>query len=246
MNGSEYLIVAVAVAVGAAVKGMTGLGLPLIAVPVITIFVGIEEAVLVMAFPTALSNAALVYEHRSAKKPENLLSFIIVGCGGAAAGAWALSKIDERWLLLILAVLLLCFLSRRFIGKKAIIWDSQTRKKLFVFVAAMCGFSQGAIGISGPVVAAWFQGYELDRQGFIFSTSSVFLPAAVTQIITITLTGNWTVSRLFGGALASIIVGILLPIGSYVGRRIKPAGFDYLITVLIALSTVILIARALG
>ena len=48
MNGSEYLIVAVAVAVGAAVKGMTGLGLPLIAVPVITIFVGIEEAVLVM------------------------------------------------------------------------------------------------------------------------------------------------------------------------------------------------------
>ena len=77
MNGSEYLIVAVAVTAGAAVKGMTGLGLPLIAVPVITIFVGIEEAVLVMAFPTALSNAALVYEHRLAKKPENLMSFII-------------------------------------------------------------------------------------------------------------------------------------------------------------------------
>ena len=128
MNGSEYLIVAVAVTAGAAVKGMTGLGLPLIAVPVITIFVGIEEAVLVMAFPTALSNAALVYEHRLAKKPENLMSFIIVGCGGAAAGAWALSKIDERWLLLFLAVLLLCYLSRRFISKKAIFGSDRPEK----------------------------------------------------------------------------------------------------------------------
>ena len=121
-----------------------------------------------------------------------------------------------------------------------------TRKKLFVLVAAMCGFSQGAIGISGPVVAAWFQGYELDRQGFIFSTSSVFLPAAVTQIATITLTGNWTASRLIGGALASIIVGIVLPICSYVGRRLKPAGFEEMITDLIAHSTVILIARVFG
>ena len=68
----------------------------------------------------------------------------------------------------------------------------------------------------------------------------------MTQIATITLTGNWTASRLIGGALASIIVGIVLPIGSYVGRRIKPAGFDYLITVLIAVSTVILIARVFG
>ena len=64
MNGVELLVVALAVVLGSLVKGVTGLGLPLTAVPVIAFFVGVEDAVVIMAAPTAVSNAMLVREHR--------------------------------------------------------------------------------------------------------------------------------------------------------------------------------------
>ena len=57
MNVYELLIVAAAVILGSLVKGTTGLGLPLTAVPVIASFVGVQDAVVIMAAPTAVSNA---------------------------------------------------------------------------------------------------------------------------------------------------------------------------------------------
>ena len=67
MNGFELLVVALAVVMGSLIKGVTGLGLPLTAVPVIAFFVGVENAVVIMAAPTAMSNAVLVREHRRAR-----------------------------------------------------------------------------------------------------------------------------------------------------------------------------------
>ena len=50
MNFLELLIVALAVILGSLVKGTTGLGLPLTAVPVI-VFVGVQDAVVIILRP---------------------------------------------------------------------------------------------------------------------------------------------------------------------------------------------------
>ena len=60
MSVYELLIVALAVVLGSLVKGTTGLGLPLTAVPVIAFFVGVQDAIVIMAVPTAVSTAMLV------------------------------------------------------------------------------------------------------------------------------------------------------------------------------------------
>ena len=60
MSFEELLVIATAVILGAVGKGTTGLGLPLTAVPVMASFVGIQDAVVIMSAPTAVSNAMLV------------------------------------------------------------------------------------------------------------------------------------------------------------------------------------------
>ena len=61
----ELLIMFVALALGGLFKGMTGLGLPLITIPVMATFLGVERAVLIMLIPSSSLNAYQVWMHRS-------------------------------------------------------------------------------------------------------------------------------------------------------------------------------------
>ena len=112
MNFLELLIVALAVILGSLIKGTTGFGLPLTAVPVIAFFVGVQDAVVIMAAPTAVSNAMLVREYRRELRfVQGLPSFVGLGAIGAVAGAWLLPRINDRLLFLLLALLLSSFLA---------------------------------------------------------------------------------------------------------------------------------------
>ena len=52
----DLVVIVVAIGVGAFVKGVTGTGLPQIAIPVMAAVIGVERAVIIMAIPGILSN----------------------------------------------------------------------------------------------------------------------------------------------------------------------------------------------
>ena len=63
MNGTsplDLVVIVIAIAVGAFIKGATGGGLPQVAIPVMAPFLGVEHAVVLMAIPGIVSNAWLV------------------------------------------------------------------------------------------------------------------------------------------------------------------------------------------
>ncbi|SVA60348.1 uncharacterized protein METZ01_LOCUS113202 [marine metagenome] len=238
------MIVALAVVLGSLIKGVTGLGLPLTAVPVIAFFVGVEDAVVIMAAPTVMSNAVLVREHRhELRSAEHLPLFAGLGAMGAVAGAWALPRINERMLLLALALLLAAFLAWRF-SSAAPRWSPNVQRWGRAPVALTCGLAQGAIGISGPLVAAWFQGLGVSRQRFVVSNTAIFLLTGLTQLATFSFTGQWSKQRLWGAALAATVVATALPFGIKIGRRMNPERFEALVNSVIAVCTVSLLVRA--
>ena len=243
MNGVELLVVALAVVLGSLVKGVTGLGLPLTAVPVIAFFVGVEDAVVIMAAPTAVSNAMLVREHRhELRSAEHLPLFVGLGAVGAVVGAWALPRIDERVLLVMLALLLSSFLAWRF-SSTSPRWSPNVQRWGRAPVALTCGMAQGATGISGPLVAAWFQGLGVSRERFVVSNTSIFLLTGLTQLATLSVTGQWSNQRLWGAALAASVVGVTLPFGIRIGRRLNAERFEAAVSVVIAVCTISLLVR---
>ncbi len=79
---SIWLIVAVlsVISMGALLKGMTGLGLPLFAVPAIATLTSVEEAVVLMIIPGLGSNIWLVVNHRQfAALLRNHRPFLVAG-----------------------------------------------------------------------------------------------------------------------------------------------------------------------
>ncbi len=244
MNAVELLIVALAVVLGSLVKGTTGLGLPLTSVPVIAFFVGVQDAVIIMAVPTAVSNAMLVREHRKElRSAEGLLTFACLGSIGAIVGAWLLPRINDRLLFLLLALVLACFLIWRLSSAKPR-WSPNFQKWGKMPVAFTCGVAQGATGISGPLVAAWFQGLGVSRERFVVSNTAIFLFAGITQLITLTVTQQWSNQRVVGAFLAAAVVAVALPFGIRIGRRMNAARFDMAVSTIITVCTVSLLVRA--
>ena len=244
MSVYELLIVAMAVVLGSLVKGTTGLGLPLTSVPVIAFFVGVQDAVVIMAAPTAVSNAMLVREYRSElRSAEGLIMFAGLGSVGAIGGAWLLPRINDQLLFLLLALVLTSFLVWKFSATEPR-WSPNVQKWGKAPVAFTCGVAQGATGISGPLVAAWFQGLGVSRERFVVSNTAIFLLAGITQLVTLTATNQWSNQRVVGAILAAAVVTVALPFGIRIGRKIDAARFDMAVSTIITACTISLLIRA--
>ncbi len=111
-------------------------------------------------------------------------------------------------------------------------------------VAFTCGVAQGATGISGPLVAAWFQGLGVSRERFVVSNTAIFLFTGITQLITLTATQQWSNQRVVGAFLAAAVVAVALPFGIRIGRTINAARFDMAVSTIITVCTVSLLIRA--
>jgi hypothetical protein len=101
VSASELAIVLGAVVLGSVVKAVTGMGLPLIAVPVAALFVDLVDAVVVIALPNVLANIVLgTREWDSRHETRDLPVLAVAGAVGAVFGTLALVNVSETALLL--------------------------------------------------------------------------------------------------------------------------------------------------
>ena len=105
LSWEELIVIVAALALGGLLKGVTGVGLPLIAVPVMAGFLGVERAVISMVIPSLVLNAYQVWTHRDqASHVPEWPRLLLAGVPGAAFGATVLYMASERFLATVLAV----------------------------------------------------------------------------------------------------------------------------------------------
>ena len=110
MTGAEIAVVLGASLLGAFVKSITGMGYPLIAVPIITLALGIEDAVVIVAFPNLILNATLCLDARDGRgQARDLPALVGAGFLGAFLGTFALVSVPEDPLLIVLALTIVGF-----------------------------------------------------------------------------------------------------------------------------------------
>ena len=108
MTGTELTIVLIAVIVGAIVKAVTGMGLPIIAIPIAALFVDLDDAVVTIAFPNLLMNGVLAFRERShLSETRDLPTLAVAGVAGAVVGAIAFVSLPEEPLVILLVIAIL-------------------------------------------------------------------------------------------------------------------------------------------
>lgn len=246
MTTTQVLVIVLASFAGSLVKAVTGMGYPVIAVPLISLALGVEEAVVIVALPNLAANAWLCWEARDARSEARDLDLLIgVGILGAVIGTVALVELPEEPLLVALAVVIVAFIVR-FLRNPHLRWDDRMARRAAPAVGLVVGLLQGAIGVSGPVVATWVHGYRFAARTYIFAVTLIFGVTGFTQIVVLLTQGRFTSERLAGAAAAGLAVAIATPLGVRLRSRLAGPAFDRAVLGALALSAVSLLVDAIA
>jgi len=245
VSTTELIVVGVASAVAMLAKSATGLGYPLIAIPMVAAVAGVETAVVVVTLPNAVANLLVGWRTRYARsETRDVLVLSATSALGAVAGTFVLVSAPERPLLIVLAVAVLMFVVKSmWFGDIAV--SPEIGRRAAPAVGMSAGIMQGAVGVSGPIIGSWLYAYRLPRDAYIFSLSVLFLITGAAQIATLASIDAYDADRLVAAAVGLGPVLAVLPLGEYLRDRLSGSQFDRVVLGLLAASGVTLVIRAI-
>ena len=232
------LYIAIGFAVGGILKGATGAGAPIAAIPIIALYFNVPVAVAVFVVPNLVSNSIQVWTHRKSLISQGfLLRFAGAGVLGAALGTWILAKVPTDALKLAVAVAVVIFIVFRLLRPE---WTlpMAAAKRVAAPVGLLAGVLQGASGISAPVSITFLNAMHLPRPNFISTVSIFFLSMLLVQVPMLAGYGFLTVERLFIGGAATVVLLGFMPVGAYLGRLVSAEAFNRIILVLLGVLAV--------
>ena len=245
IDSGLLIAVLVAISIGALLKGMTGLGLPLFAVPALATITSVEEAVILMIIPSVGANLWLVFSHRQHRPLlREHLPFLGSGFIGGIAGTALLIFVDDRWLKLLLATWLALYLIQYFLAKNSLA-VFRGRGRIAYVLGFTGGTIQGATGISAQIVAPYYHGRLLAPAAYAFLVTFTFLLFAVGQITAALGTDLLTPERLQLSVVALVPTLIFTRIGISLAGVMSQGVFNKILLVTFCLMEIKLIIDVL-
>jgi len=233
MDLSSAVIMALALAAGAIVKGATGMGLPLVALPVLTAAFGLQHAVGLLTIPLIVTNAWQLWRFRGESGSPRMAFmplFLVGGAVGIGVGTWALTNLPERLLILALGVILLAYVVLRLMTPHWVLSTAMARR--WGPLAGLGGGTlQGATGISAPIGVTFIHAMGMDRAAHVFAVSAMFLLFAVVQLPALWAAGVMQPLWMLQGLLALIPILIFMPVGQWASGKLSRQAFDRMILI---------------
>ena len=230
----EVLIIITALMLGGALKGATGMGVPLIAVPALAAFFDVPFAIAILMGPLLVTNMWQVWTFRSHRTGLAFLPRLVVFAGfGIVVGTWVLTSLPADALSLGLGLTTTLYIVLR-LARPTFAIDAAAAIRWAPAAGFGSGLLQGATGLSAPINLPFVNGMRLARPQFVFTVSVVFLAFVVTQIPALAYSGVLTGERalLSLGAIVPVAAG--MPIGAWLARRMSAEAFDRLILIVLA------------
>jgi len=235
LDFQTVIIMIVAFALGGLVKGATGAGSPVIAIPVLTVFFDAKLAVAIMAVPNLFSNLVQIKQFR--RSVENLtfsLKLSAFGTLGCLGGSLFFILTSTRVIELLVAIITVLYVVLSF-KKNSKKLSQQFAKKMIPPIGLLGGFVQGTCGVSAPIALAFLNAIGMKRAEFIFTISCFFGAMAAIQIVSLSFFNfmTWQLFLLGLLSLAPIFLGMSL--GDRLTKKISSQSFEKLILVFLIL-----------
>ncbi|MGA8039727.1 MAG: sulfite exporter TauE/SafE family protein [Acidimicrobiia bacterium] len=246
MSAWELAVILATVLVAYYLKGILGLGGPVLVIPVLAAVVGLEFAVAVIAIPNLIANTMLVWRSRGEFGTVRtfLWPLLITGIVGTALGSWALVSLDDRWASIGLAAIVLVYVAWTLISPDFSLGDIWARR-LAPVVGFVGGAFQGGTGVSGPVIATYVHSLNLSRPSFVLAITLPFQVLSVVQVTSLSLLGAYDRERLIAAAIAVVPMAIAMIAGMRLGPRLSSKTFNNLVLLILVLAAIRLIWSAL-
>ncbi|MEP6695197.1 MAG: sulfite exporter TauE/SafE family protein [Chloroflexota bacterium] len=243
MGLPDLLILFVGLAVAGLAKGLAGMGLPLIATPILAGVFGPRMAVAIVTIPIFASNSLLLIQgFRKRDLLRGIVPLFIASIIGTAIGTLLLASLDQRTFAILITLIVIVFLAR---GER-LLGDDPAALRARLLGPAICfvgGVLQGTTSIASPLVGSYFHSRRLSAADFVFTLAAIFEVNAIVQVIGYSLQGLFTPEVVALGLLGLVPTLLALVVGIALRGRLDPRRFRQFIVVLIVLSVANLLWR---
>jgi uncharacterized membrane protein YfcA len=201
----RWVLATASVLAGGFMKGVSGMGLPAVATPVLAVLFDLPAAI-AMTMPAAtLSNVAILHAYRDQwREARRLTPILLPAVVGVVIGTRILVGVDPALLRGLLGALVLAFVTVSAF-QRIPRWSDAVTRRLSPLVGIAAGTLQGAAGQSGPVVGMFLFQLALPRPAFLFVINAFFLVVDFTQTVSLASHGFYTPAR----SLQALVVGCL-------------------------------------
>ena len=252
MEWPAVLGIVVTVVLAGFVHGALGLGFPLVATPLIAVFLDVRVAILVTLLPTAAVNIASILTARpSFALLQRYSTLAITSLIGAVAGALVLSISSAEPFKLLLALLILLFL---YVSGRGSSNDSQTGSlgrdwlvsnpfTAIVLTGLFGGFSAGTTNVMVAVLIIYFLAMEVDRREMVPAMNLCFLVGKLSQIVVFAVAGLVDMQLLLVTTPLAAIALIALWLGQKLSDKIPQDLYRRMLRYLLALLAIVLLLQ---
>jgi hypothetical protein len=243
LGPGEIAVLVVGLAVAGLAKGMSGMGLPLIATPILAGAFGPRMAVTIVTIPIFAANTLLLVQGmRDRSLLRGIVPLMAASAIGTAIGTVLLATIDQRTFALLITAMVILFLARgdRLLGDDPAALRARILGPLVCFVG---GVLQGTTSIASPIVGSYFHAQRLRPAAFVFVLAAIFQLNSTVQLIGYTLQGLYTPEVVAIGLIGLVPTLLALAVGIWARGRLDPDLFRRLIIALLVLSVANLLWR---
>lgn len=246
LSSGVLLWCAFALLMAGVVKGILGIGVPLVSVSLLSLAINVPMAVTLLPVPILLSN--LWQSLISRQGPSTFRRFgplIVALVIGTFAGARLLVGIDQRILIGIVGTAVLVFaVSAQFpqhlrLGRRAERW-------LGVPIGFLAGVLGGMTTFFGPPLIMFLFALNLDKDDFVGTISTVYLCAAIPLAAALGMFGFMGPREYLWSTVAAapLFLGVL--VGQWLRVRISQPAFRRGLLLMLLVAGVRLIYRAVA
>ena len=235
---TSTLFIALVFVLAGLVKGVTGMGLPTVAMALLTLTLPPLEAAALLIVPSAVTNV-----WQLATGPAlyplwlRLRPLLVAVCFGTAAGGWLLSSPaadtasydasaapSGAWASLVLGLALAGYGMLGLSG-----WRGRVAPRAEGWAGPLAGAATGVLaGVTGVFVmpvAPYLQALNLEKDDLVQALGLAFTVSTLALAVVLTCRGNWQISAAGGSALALLPAGAGMLIGQWLRERMPATVF---------------------
>ncbi len=236
---STIIIACAAYALGGFSKGVLGVGLPMVAIPVVSTFAPTPDVVAVTFFTVVTANfyQAVSGGHLTIaiKRFWPMLLVIIMA---VPVGTYSLVRFQASTVATLLGIAVAIFALASLV-KPTLRVPERMERPLSLVAGAIGGYFGGMVLISGPAVIMLLVALHLKKEEFIGTIGLVYLSTQIPAGVALASMGVLRTEHIVPGLLTLIPVGIALLIGQWVRSKIDQERFRKVLlisTILIGLN----------
>lgn len=230
--------ICLAIFAGGILKGVTGAGMPILAVPVIAAFYDVRTAVIILVIPNLIINLWQIYRFRAYNiEPKLLRNFALAGAVGAGIGTLILAWVRADVLGVSIAIIIAGYIALRLL-KPSYSLPIEMARKLAWPAGIGGGILQGAVGLSAPIAVTFANSIKLERPVYILLVSVFFAVMCVIQFPVQIAFGMVSWLGVAVGVISLIPLFVGVQFGEIIGKRMNPVVFDRVILIMLAVLAV--------